>query len=140
MDKIINYLLLTIIFVFDPLAIALVIAANFAFEKLKKPTKENLYGETIEIDEDEANRRMRVISQNGNDGLHYRDEIESEPAEEFDDDSKTISDTEAQIQTLKKQIDKINLQDNTGKKASIAIADITQQIQKLRDEDNTITY
>ena len=140
MDKIINYLLLTIIFVFDPLAIALVIAANFAFEKLKKPTKENLYGETIEIDEDEANRRMRVISQNGNDGLHYRDEIESEPAEEFDDDSKTISDTEAQIQTLKKQIDKINLQDNTGKKASIAIADITQQIQKLKDEDNTITY
>ena len=140
MDKIINYLLLTIIFVFDPLAIALVIAANFAFEKLKKPTKENLYGETIEIDEDEANRRMRVISQNGNDGLHYRDEIESEPAEEFDDDSKTISDTEAQIQTLEKQIDKINLQDNTGKKASIAIADITQQIQKLRDEDNTITY
>ena len=140
MDKIINYLLLTIIFVFDPLAIALVIAANFAFEKLKKPTKENLYGETIEIDEDEANRRMRVISQNGNDGLHYRDEIESEPAEEFDDDSKTISDTEAQIQTLEKQIDKINLQDNTGKKASIAIADITQQIQKLKDEDNTITY
>ena len=140
MDKIINYLLLTIIFVFDPLAIALVIAANFAFEKLKKPTKENLYGETIEIDEDEANRRMRVISQNGNDGLHYRDEIESEPAEEFDDDSKTISDTEAQIQTLEKQIDKINLQDNTGKKASIAIDNITKQIEKLRDEDNTITY
>ena len=140
MDKIINYLLLTIIFVFDPLAIALVIAANFAFEKLKKPTKENLYGETVEINEDEADRRMRVISQNGNDGLHYRDEIESEPAEEFDDDSKTISDTEVQIEQLEKQIDKINLQDNTGKKASIAIADITKQIQKLRDEDNTIIY
>jgi len=140
MDKIINYLLLTIIFVFDPLAIALVIAANFAFEKLKKPTKENLYGETVEINEDEADRRMRVISQNGNDGLHYRDEIESEPAEEFDDDSKTISDTEVQIQSLQKEIDKINLQDNTGKKASIAIADIKSQIQKLKDEDNTITY
>ena len=36
MDNIINYLLLVIIFVFDPLAIALVIAANFAFAKLKK--------------------------------------------------------------------------------------------------------
>jgi hypothetical protein len=35
MDKIINYLLLIIIFVFDPLAIALVIAANFAFTQLK---------------------------------------------------------------------------------------------------------
>ena len=35
MDKIINYLLLIIIFVFDPLAIALVIAANFAFAQLR---------------------------------------------------------------------------------------------------------
>jgi hypothetical protein len=40
MDKIINVLLLIIIFVFDPLAIALVIAANFAFERLKKKQKE----------------------------------------------------------------------------------------------------
>ena len=36
MNKIINVLLLIIIFVFDPLAIALVIAANFAFGQLKK--------------------------------------------------------------------------------------------------------
>ena len=36
MDRIINYLLLIIIFVFDPLAISLVIAANFAFSRLKK--------------------------------------------------------------------------------------------------------
>jgi len=40
MDKIINVLLLIIIFVFDPLAIALVIAANFAFERLKKKQRE----------------------------------------------------------------------------------------------------
>ena len=39
MDKIINILLLIIIFVFDPLAIALVIAANFAFTQLR-PKKE----------------------------------------------------------------------------------------------------
>ena len=35
MDRIINWLLLIIVFVFDPLAIALVIAANFAFEQIK---------------------------------------------------------------------------------------------------------
>jgi hypothetical protein len=35
MDKIINWFLLVIIFVFDPLAISLVIAANFAFARLK---------------------------------------------------------------------------------------------------------
>lgn len=43
MDKIINRLLLVIIFVFDPLAIALVIAANFAFAQL------NVKEEHIEI-------------------------------------------------------------------------------------------
>ena len=43
MDKIINILLLVIIFVFDPLAISLVIAANFAFDQAKP--KKNLYGE-----------------------------------------------------------------------------------------------
>ena len=40
MDEIVNLLLLTIIFVFDPLAISLVIAANYAFDQLgekKKP-------------------------------------------------------------------------------------------------------
>ena len=53
MDRIINYLLLTIIFVFDPLAIALVIAANFAFEKLRSKTKNNIYGEKVIVEEKE---------------------------------------------------------------------------------------
>ena len=81
MDMIINYLLLTIIFVFDPLAIALVIAANFAFEKLKNKTIENVYGETVPrkkvfevLDakpEEWDEKRMNIIGQNGNDGIHY---------------------------------------------------------------------
>ena len=103
MDKIINVLLLIIIFVFDPLAISLVVAANFAFDKAypKKKYKENLYGEEIEennqswdefietetyehepatleeqakhTDWEEAERRMEIIGQNGNDGEHYGD-------------------------------------------------------------------
>jgi len=50
MDKIINILLLIIIFVFDPLAISLVIAANFAFAQAypKKKYRNNLYGEKVE--------------------------------------------------------------------------------------------
>lgn len=63
MDKIINWFLLVIIFVFDPLAISLVIAANFAFAQIRKdPTHESdeedkelldnpLVDETIEWDE-----------------------------------------------------------------------------------------
>ena len=51
MDKIINILLLVIIFVFDPLAISLVVAANFAFSQAfpKKNYRENLYGEKVEV-------------------------------------------------------------------------------------------
>lgn len=45
MDKIINWLLLVIIFVFDPLAIALVVAANFAFRQIV-PKEEILKEET----------------------------------------------------------------------------------------------
>jgi hypothetical protein len=47
MDRIINWLLLIIIFVFDPLAIALVIAANFAFSQLQ-PKKEYPLEEQVE--------------------------------------------------------------------------------------------
>ena len=50
MNKIINILLLVIIFVFDPLAISLVVAANFAFDKLKGPKKEEDEEEIISDD------------------------------------------------------------------------------------------
>ena len=45
MDKIINWLLLIIVFVFDPLAVSLIIASNFAFSRLapsKKSTKKKV--------------------------------------------------------------------------------------------------
>jgi hypothetical protein len=45
MDKIINWFLMIIIFVFDPLAISLVIAANFAFNKVKNPKELSIYNE-----------------------------------------------------------------------------------------------
>ena len=149
MDKIINYLLLTIIFVFDPLAIALVIAANYAFEQLKKPTKKNLYGETVEVKpeafrpphpsdayEDIIDKRIDIIGQNGNDGLHY--EVESEPAVEFDDEP--LSEKEQKILSLEEEIKKVKRNDSTGKRKQVAVSNLEKQIKTLRDEDNQITY
>lgn len=43
MDKIINWFLLLIIFVFDPLAISMVIAANFAFNQTRSRTNAKKY-------------------------------------------------------------------------------------------------
>jgi len=99
MDKIINVLLLIIIFVFDPLAISLVVAANFAFAKAypKKRYRENLYEEQVEVknpseldenlDWDTAEKRMDIIGQNGNEGEHYED-LPNCPIED-DDETKT---------------------------------------------------
>tara|TARA_R110002050_G_scaffold230101_1_gene365640 strand:+ start:20 stop:1201 length:1182 start_codon:yes stop_codon:yes gene_type:complete len=105
MDKIINILLLIIIFVFDPLAISLVIAANFAFNQAIP--KKNVYDEDEEdwdefihkkdvddfvedkddFDWEAAEKRMDVIGQNGNEGEHYSqsstNEIEVNDAEEL---------------------------------------------------------
>ena len=132
MDRIINYLLLTIIFVFDPLAIALVIAANFAFARLRKPTRENLYGETVECSVPEGKEF--------NTPYDIDDLIEKEPAEEFDDDSKTINDNSKQIQQLEAQKAKIQRNGGTAKRVGDALVQVDRQIQKLKDEDNTITY
>ena len=89
MDKIINILLLVIIFVFDPLAVALLVAANMAFANAFPRKEENLYGEVEDEDDsweafiedetyehtknytEEDEKRMDIIGQNGNDGEHY---------------------------------------------------------------------
>ncbi len=89
MDKIINWLLLTIIFVFDPLAIALVIAANYAFEQLKEKTKENIYGEEIPVDREELlqkivdnDQEMGLWDPTLNDGLEEEEDKEETPPNE----------------------------------------------------------
>ena len=81
MATIVNWFMMLIIFVFDPLAIAMVVAANMAFEQLRIKTKENVYGEIVpkkkifEVldakSEDWDEKRMNIIGQNGNDGIHY---------------------------------------------------------------------
>ena len=120
MNEVVNWFLLLIIFVFDPLAIALVVAANMAFAQLKSNTEIKMsvpegmefnkpypipkeMTQPIEKQEDElpteigldalievfeeeqaqeAEERMNIIGQNGNDGLHYDKEDIYEEKEE----------------------------------------------------------
>ena len=96
MDKIINILLLVIIFVFDPLAISLVIAANFAFDIANR---KNLYGE-VENDlysepKKKDNDNWPRASQNHLDEWDV-DDIEVKDAEEISDKKE-----------FQKEIDKI---------------------------------
>ena len=101
-DTVVKFFIFILIFVFDPLAVMLVIAYNQALiDRGKKPQTlpdtpastpveektqaehwKDIYSEptgfTALIEDDE---RMDIIGQNGNDGLHY-DEEPNEPLEE----------------------------------------------------------
>jgi|TARA_B110000238_G_scaffold120565_1_gene130594 hypothetical protein len=146
MDKIINYLLLTIIFVFDPLAIALVIAANFAFEQLKGKTKTNLYREEVELDEDQnktpfdweaAEKRMEIIGQNGNDGEHY--ESADEDLNQDDEDGFTQGYTSDKLGDLE---EKLKNTSKANKRGPDGWVNIKKQIDKIKgkDDDLVIKY
>jgi len=93
-DTVVKFFIFILIFVFDPLAVVLVIAYNQALmirdeekeviQGHREMDKEDIYSEptgfTALIEDDE---RMDIIGQNGNDGLHY-DEEPNEPLEEND--------------------------------------------------------
>ena len=64
-DTVVKFFIFILIFVFDPLAVMLVIAYNQALMDRQK----NLQADASAIEEN--NDRMDIIGQNGNDGLHY---------------------------------------------------------------------
>ena len=174
MDKIINWLLLIIIFVFDPLAISLVIAANFSFAQAypKKKYKENLYGEyyedkfsewdnleDIEVkdaeeiktqdeffenldnlekikDWEEAEKRMEIIGQNGNDGEHYS---ELDLNKDGKVDSNELFKAKQELKQLKNSIVGVTRSSNKVDKALKRIK-VLEGIISTFDDDLTKIY
>ncbi len=144
MDKIINLLLLVIIFVFDPLAVSLVIAANFAYNKAypKKKFKDNLYGEKVEVKEkkslfpedynEEDEKRMNIIGQNGNDGEHYDD------LDKNDINKDGIVD-EQDLKSLITERDKFPINSDTWNRLDQEVSRFKKRYNIL-DDDLTITY
>jgi hypothetical protein len=130
MNRIINWLLLIIIFVFDPLAIALVIAANFAFTKLRTHDALN---ELTKIQEEEG-----LYDNEGSDiytkedlsdwDSTLMDGLEDEEFEEFPLDVKLedLSDNNEELKNINS-----NLNKRTQK--------INQKFNKS-DDDLTIKY
>ena len=160
MDKIINILLLIIIFVFDPLAIALVVAANFAFDKAypRKKYRENLYEEKVEVpiepefvsgedhhvfDEytDDDEKRMDIIGQNGNEGEHYEEVAEMDSAD-LPEDLVWVNKKEEKKEKKKKIIKEL-LEDRGGWNGNVDVTPerVDKAYNKLiEDDDLTINY
>ena len=129
MDKIINILLLTIIFVFDPLAISLVIAANFAFAQAFPKREEDVLS-VFDNDEkwddgiDEAinlaeEAQDKINKENKNFNLGDWDEDEGEKrmniigrngndGEHYEELSNKYEDTSVEIRTLKDKLSSID--------------------------------
>ena len=159
MDKIINWLLLVIIFVFDPLAISLVVAANFAFAQAFPKKEEDLILDLPDFDPfpsdseaelypeeeeekkvnindwdiEEAEKRMDIIGQNGNEGLHYDDTEIKEYIATAED--KIMAATKSIIEKqkiednkLKDKLDAANKEINELDRSSLKIIDSIKHI------------
>ncbi len=96
-DTVVKFFIFILIFVFDPLAVMLVIAYNQALlqnkpkEKTQHDNWKDIYSQDTLIEEEpnpnpygdddfatpqEDEERMDIIGQNGNDGLHYYSDVE----------------------------------------------------------------
>ena len=116
MSKVVNILMLVIIFVFDPLAISLVIAANFAFNRLRKKGKEEpqpKVKEPVDVDNEFSDLLdlQETKSENWSDDLpeEVLDEILAGEIFVVDNEKEPqpINPTDEDIEKLKEQLDKI---------------------------------
>jgi hypothetical protein len=161
MDQIVNYLLLIIIFVFDPLAISLVIAANFAFAQLKP--KETLYEDKAyhdEVkewdvtladgldDEDEVPNEALMQAAERYKEIKKQGEIQEEPirlAEEkvLEEDWKIVDESGKEIKDQPEQIKIVKILQKTPSRMRVQYSNgkegwVTKN--KKPEDDNTIRY
>ena len=99
MDQIINWFILIIIFVFDPLAVALVVAFNNALkidkgesDKKKVVEKRELYGEQPELDEEKE-----IVDTNEEDDGYWTEEEMADFRNQFDSENELGSSFEDEL-------------------------------------------
>ena len=149
MDKIINILLLVIIFVFDPLAISLVIAANYAFDMANR---KNLYGEVESdipdifeddpiLDEDEYPPVfVPPVTGSKPDGVEFGEPIDlpDEARGVEPPDWKVVDENDKEIEDKKKVVRV--LQKGPSKDRVLFSDGSSGWLTKKKDDDNKITY
>ena len=129
MDKIINILLLVIIFVFDPLAISLVVAANFAFDHANRKNlyneyEDELYSEPKKNEDDNWPR----ASQNHLDEWEIEEEPIVEPSPE----------PEPEPEPIKKEVKPRKIIQKGPSQHRVLYTD--GSIRKVNKDDNIIRY
>ncbi len=135
MDRIINWLILIIIFVFDPLAISLVIAANFAFDKARP--KKNLYGEE-EWDEDHA--LDQVLNEIVDEKTTYSNVDAIKDIEVRDAEEVKPPKVSKEKKEVKKEEEKPTPPDRVKTGVPFKVLDQTSYQIKVQEQDGTIKW
>ena len=108
METIVNWFMMLIIFVFDPLAIAMVVAANMAFAHVKgvarDPKDYEVYKSPLYTDEDEKEKPKTEGSGTNNEGVVGSDENTGSSQEQ----EEVYSEVKAQKEELEELREKIN--------------------------------
>ena len=93
-DTAVKWIIIILICVFDPLAVLLVISFNITllrdendYEIYRKEEKNS----KLPHKEDEINARMDVIAQNGNEGLHYKEDPDPDDLPDINDIEDTTN-------------------------------------------------
>jgi len=108
--KVANFFIMLIIFVFDPLAIVLVIATNQAFKNLKPVM--SMYGEPKPEPHSTIEKPL------------------NKPKPDYTDE----------ITTLENEIDRIRKSGAIGKRTELAISPLQEKINSLKNNENQIEY
>jgi hypothetical protein len=159
MDRIINWFLLVIIFVFDPLAISLVIAANVAFAQLRKtPELDELNEEDKEwleadlVKDEESKQTGIPVMVDPKTGKFYYEEPEENIYGEDEKFPLNEDNNNQKLDQFKESLEKLESITNNfntaeyGKKMEILEEVntlrnlITTQFPNKKDDENTITY
>lgn len=153
MNKIINILLLIIIFVFDPLAISLVIAANFAFDQLRKKKletdDENFEDwdntledglEDEEWDEDYLNQIQSYTPYLKDEDIEVEEDIDTISKKAGQMESEMVKEEETPlnpsdelIKRLEKELEKLIAQKKEDEKTSLLTNDFIKKVNKLSE-------
>mgnify|MGYP000082284487 CR=1 FL=1 len=136
MGNVVNILMLIIIFVFDPLAISLVIAANFAFDRIRDVKKTDTPKKVVkeDFDENDENGLEKVLGTELNDVVNELTNEDIDELKEPEIDKKTpINPTEQDIEKLRQSLENIENSKKNTTIEEVKVEDVkTPQIKTLR--------
>ena len=106
MNKVVNILMLVLIFVFDPLAISLVIAANFAFDRLRKKSDDSYPENQVEPEKVDMQHKMEVNNE-FNDLLDLQEQMDVESQLREIEERDKYKPTDEDLQRLERELEKL---------------------------------